>query len=91
MRNYLNLATPTRLTGYRSNTSAFGHVQDRLKNFEMKCGSFAEGFALHATSNLKAMSLALLSTTVPRQNMLRPTDAKTCPRHGCYTGLDMRV
>jgi hypothetical protein len=32
MRTYFDFAAPTRLTGYKSNTSAFGHVQNRLRN-----------------------------------------------------------
>jgi hypothetical protein len=41
MKTYLNFAAPTRLAGYKSNTSAFGHVQNRLRNFEVTCGAFA--------------------------------------------------
>jgi hypothetical protein len=41
MRTYSDFAAPARLTGYQSKIFAFGHFQNRLKNFELKCGSFA--------------------------------------------------
>jgi hypothetical protein len=41
MRTYFDFAAPVRLTGYQSEIFAFGHFQDRLRNFELKCGSFA--------------------------------------------------
>jgi hypothetical protein len=41
MRTNFDFAAPARLTGYQSKILAFGHFQNRLRNFGLERGPFA--------------------------------------------------